>query len=74
MDRMERDGWVVRQRDPKDDRVKLVVPTERAVETWEMISSAGRKVVDQAYQGISTEEVETTKHILQKMRDNLKEY
>lgn len=73
MDRMERDGWVVRRRDPNDDRIKLVVPTERAVETWGRISSAGRKVVDLAYQGISPEEVETAKQILQRMRDNLQE-
>src|SRR5574342_619245 len=29
VDRMERDGWVVRQPDPKDGRVKLVEPTKR---------------------------------------------
>lgn len=72
VDRMERDGWVARQRDPKDDRVKLVVPTEQAFKIWERISSAGRKVVDRAYQGISVEEVETTKRLLKKVRDNLK--
>src|SRR6266581_9491880 len=34
VDRMERDGWVERQPDPQDGRVKLVVLTKRATEIW----------------------------------------
>ena len=71
VDRMERDGWVVRHRDRSDERVKLVVPTPRAAEVWEGISGAGRTVVDRAYQGIGPEEVETAKRIMERVRDNL---
>jgi MarR family transcriptional regulator for hemolysin len=73
VDRMERDGWVVRQRDPEDDRVRLVVPTERATQMWEGISSAGRTVVDQAYRAICPAEIEIVKQVLEKVRENLKE-
>jgi len=72
VDRMERDGWVVRQRDPADDRVKLVEPTKRAAKIWDRISHAGRTVVDQAYSGICPEEIETVKRVLEKVRENLK--
>jgi MarR family transcriptional regulator for hemolysin len=71
VDRMERDGWVVRHRDESDERVKRVVPTHRAGEVWERISGAGRTVVDQAYRGIGPEEVETAKRIMEKVRGNL---
>ena len=72
VDRMERDGWVIRRRDPQDDRVKLVVPTERAARVWDNVSHIGRTVVDRAHRGISPAEIETVKQILQRVRDNLK--
>ncbi len=73
VDRMERDGWVTRQPDPGDGRVKLVVPTKRATEVWEKISQVGRAVMDQAYQGIPPAEIETVKRVLERVRKNLKE-
>lgn len=72
VDRMERDGWVVRQPDPADGRVNLVVPTKRATEIWETISQLGRTVMDQAYQGIQPAEIETVKRVLEMVRKNLK--
>jgi MarR family transcriptional regulator for hemolysin len=72
VDRMERDGWVVRHRDHADERVKLVVPTDRAAEVWERISGAGRTVVDRAYRGVCREEVESAKRTMEKVRENLK--
>ena len=71
VDRMERDGWVTRQPDPNDDRVNLVVPTERAAQVWERISQVGRTVVDRAHRGICPEELEMAKRIIKKVRDNL---
>lgn len=70
VDRMERDGWVVRQPDSEDGRVKLVVLTKHANEIWESISQAGRAVMDQAYQGVQPEEIETVKRILGRVRHN----
>ncbi|MDA8164925.1 MAG: MarR family transcriptional regulator [Desulfobacteraceae bacterium] len=71
IDRMERDGWVVRRPDPTDGRVKLVVPTPRAAVAWKQISEAGRKVLARAYRGISAAELETVKQVLARVRQNL---
>lgn len=71
VDRMVRDGWVVRQTDPKDGRVKRVVPTEQAVAVWEKVSQTGREVLDQAYRGIHPSEIETVKRVLERIRKNL---
>jgi DNA-binding MarR family transcriptional regulator len=68
---MERDGWVIRQPDPEDGRIKHVVPTERAAETWEKISWAGLKMLDQAYREIDPAEIETVKRVLEQVRRNL---
>jgi MarR family transcriptional regulator for hemolysin len=72
IDRMERDGWVVRQNDPDDGRVKRVVLTQRATEVWEKVSRAAREVLDQAYQGVHPAEIETVKRVLERVRRNLK--
>ncbi len=71
VDRMERDGWVKRQPDPKDARVKYVVPTEKAVQAWEKVSKAGRELLEQAYQGVHPAEIETVKRVLERVRRNL---
>ncbi|OPY80534.1 MAG: putative HTH-type transcriptional regulator YusO [Syntrophorhabdus sp. PtaU1.Bin153] len=71
VDRMERDGWVAREADPKDGRVKRVVATQRAIEIWERVSKAGREVLDQAYRGVHTSEIETVKRVLERVRRNL---
>jgi len=71
VDRMERDGWVIRRPDPNDGRVKLVAPTEQAVAVWEKLSRTGRKVLDQAYRGIPPGEIEKVKRVLEQVRRNL---
>jgi MarR family transcriptional regulator for hemolysin len=71
VDRMERDGWVTRQSDPNDGRVKLVVPTEKAAKVWEEVSKSGRATLEQAYQGISPAEIEIVKRLLERVRRNL---
>ncbi len=71
VDRMERDGWVNRQGDSKDSRVKRVVPTKKASEIWEEVSRAGRQLLDQAYRGVHPAEIETVKRVLERVRRNL---
>ena len=71
IDRMERDGWVVRQPDPTDGRIKRVVPTQRAAEVWEKVSQAGRALLEQAYRGVHPAEIETVKRVLERVRKNL---
>ncbi len=71
VNRLERDGWVVRQEDPADARVKLVAPTKKAAEVWEIVSKAGRDLLDQAYKGVHPAEIETVKRVLEQVRKNL---
>ncbi len=71
VDRMERDEWVRRERDPNDQRIKMVIPTEKAAGIWKEISQAGREVLEQAYQGVTPEELDTVKRILKHIRENL---
>ncbi len=71
VDRMERDGLVIRRPDTKDGRVKLVAPTKQAVAAWEKLSPNWKKVMDQAYRGIPPEEIETVKRVLEQVRRNL---
>lgn len=72
VDSMERDGLVIREIDLKDVHVKHIVPTNQAAEIWEHISHYSRELLEQAYQGISDEELEITKRVLLKSHDNLK--
>ena len=71
VDRMERDGWVTREADAEDSRRKRLVPTPKAYEVWEVISVAGQKMLEDAYQGISAQELETVKGVLERVRNNL---
>jgi DNA-binding MarR family transcriptional regulator len=68
---MERDGWVVREKDLEDGRINRVVPTKKAVETWEVVSQGGRAVLERAYRGIRRSEIETVKRVLERVRRNL---
>lgn len=71
VDRMERDGWVTRETDHEDSRKKKLVPTKRAYDVWETVSVVGREMLDQAYMGVSAEEVEMVKEVLTRVRKNL---
>ncbi len=71
VDRMERDGWVVRQPDPADGRIKRVVATQKAVEVWGEVSKTGREVLERAYRGVHPAEIETVKRVLGRVRKNL---
>jgi MarR family transcriptional regulator for hemolysin len=73
VDRMERDGWVIRQSDPDDARVKLVAPTEKAKNIWDELSEEGRNLLDQAYTGVHPAELEMVKRVLARVRQNLKD-
>lgn len=73
IDRMERDGWVIRQPDLKDGRIKLVSLTEKTVAVWKKISGTGKKVMNKAYRGVPPADIETVKRVLEQVRRNLKE-
>jgi MarR family transcriptional regulator for hemolysin len=72
VDRMERDGWVKRRSDPRDRRVKRVVPTSSITELWSQVSRSGQDLLDQAYRGVKPTEIEMVKRVLRTVRRNLK--
>jgi len=71
VNRMERNGWVTRQTDSKDGRVKRLVPTKKAIEIFGKVSHVGRELMDEAYWGIHPSEIETVKRVLDRVRKNL---
>jgi MarR family transcriptional regulator for hemolysin len=70
IDRLERDGFVTRQVDPNDARMKLLTPTVKATELWEEIGHLGPELLEDAYEGISAEEIDTVKRVLARVRQN----
>jgi MarR family transcriptional regulator, transcriptional regulator for hemolysin len=73
VDRMERDGWVTRQPDPDDGRANRVVLTKEALKVWEEASQIARALLNQAYRGIHSAEIEAVKRVLERVRRNLGE-
>lgn len=71
IDRMERDGWVRREADSKDRRIKRILPTPRAAELWDELSGHSRALLEQAYAGIEPAEIKQVKDILSHVRRNL---
>lgn len=71
VDRMERDGWIVRRPDPSDRRIKQVELTPAARTVWGEVSQTVRGILDRAYRGIQGEELEAAKRVLARVRDNL---
>lgn len=73
VDRLVRDGWVVREADPADGRAKLLVPTQKAKELWQDIKDIADETLEKAYQGIAPAEIEQVKLVLARVRQNLGE-
>lgn len=71
VDRMERDGWIVRQPSPEDRRKILLRPTKQVEPIWEQMLEIGLKVRDRAMKGFSPEQVQTILSCLATIQDNL---
>lgn len=71
VDRMEQAGWVARAADPDDRRIRLVVPTERALEAHAGIRTMFRAVIAEALHGFSAAEQEAVITLLERMSANL---
>jgi MarR family transcriptional regulator for hemolysin len=71
IDRMERDGWVVRKPSVEDRRVKQVFLTKKAEAQWKDLTVIARSVIEQAHRGLAKKEINTVKNILNKIRNNL---
>jgi len=71
IDFFEEDGCVNRKIDLDDKRNKLLKITERGESMYEMLSPIVSKTLDEAYRGISQEEIETTRSVLMRLFKNL---
>jgi MarR family transcriptional regulator for hemolysin len=71
LDRMERDGWIVRVTDETDRRRKLIRPTERAGEQWERMVACGLQVRARATRGLSEEQMQQVRETLKIMCVNM---
>lgn len=71
IDRMERDGWLLREADPHDRRVKRILPTPKAAQMWAELSVHSRELLTQAYQGVDPAEIEQAIALLARVRANL---
>lgn len=71
LDRMERDGWIVRVPSETDRRKKLIRPTERVEPVWAQMVQCGLRVRTKATQGLSEEQLKNLRLTLTTMRRNL---
>ena len=71
LDRMERDGWITRNSCPADRRKKMIRATTAAEPVWEKIAEGGRRVRASATAGLTEQEVETLKQLLDRVNRNL---
>ncbi|KAJ53832.1 DNA-binding MarR family transcriptional regulator [Clostridium tetanomorphum] len=73
IDRMERDEYVIRQRDENDRRIIHLVLTEKGKELREKIMPEGEKMSKLASKGLTEEEIGIFKKVLEKMKENVEE-
>jgi MarR family transcriptional regulator for hemolysin len=71
LDRMERDGWIVRESSAADRRKKLVRPTERVRPVWDQVTAAARRVRSRATAGLTPEEQVRLKEGMKHIQSNL---
>ena len=73
LDRMERDGWVVRHESPVDRRKKVIRATEKVSDTWARIVECGQRIQHRATRGLSDSRIQQLKDTLATIRHNLGE-
>lgn len=71
LDRMERDGWIVRVTDNTDRRRKIVQPTDQVEPVWARMVECARSIRAKATEGIGSEDLQTVRDCLLTVRGNL---
>jgi MarR family transcriptional regulator for hemolysin len=71
IDRMELGGWVLREPDATDRRVRMIVPTDRTMQTFSQIRTMAGEVYDNALSGLSENEKTVLVTALNKIIENL---
>lgn len=70
VDRLEEAGYVDRVRDPADRRAWRLQVTEKAQPLMEKLTAVGAELVDEAFAGIDPQEIEITRNVLARVREN----
>ncbi len=71
LDRMERDGWIVRVTDETDRRRKLIRTTERCEEQWARMVACGLGIRARALNGLSEDDTQQIRATLKIVCENL---
>ncbi|WP_427337986.1 MarR family winged helix-turn-helix transcriptional regulator [Caloranaerobacter sp. DY30410] len=72
IDRMEREGYVIRVKDLEDERITKLYLTEKGIELREKLLPEGKKMSEILSKNITDEEMEIFKRVLKKMVDNVR--
>jgi DNA-binding MarR family transcriptional regulator len=73
LDRMERDGLVTRSADPLDRRVQRISLTEQGLNIQKPVLDVVDRILLEVFEGISEEELLSTKDVLQRVLANAHE-
>ena len=71
LDRMEEGGWIERRQGASDRRVRMIFPTDKALEAFSKVKAVAGEVYEKALAGLSDEERLATVHGLRTIVDNL---
>ena len=70
VDRLEEAGLVDRTRDPEDRRAWRLNVTQKAQPLIHKLQGVGSELVEHAFAGIPPEEIEITRRVLARVREN----
>lgn len=73
LDRMERDGWILREACAEDRRRKIVHATKAAEPIWSRIIASAKRVRNRATRGLTAKQLTQLKDLLDAVRANLTE-
>lgn len=72
LDRMVRDGWIVRHDCPGDRRKRIIRPTPQVEPVWDEITQCARRVRARAASGLSPDQVLLLRELLSQVEANLR--
>lgn len=71
LDRMDRDGLIVRRPDPGDRRIRRIRPTRKAIPVWKQIVRCARLVRRRSEAGLHPDEVILLRELIGRVYENL---
>lgn len=71
LDRMDRDGLIIRRPHTSDRRIRMIRPTRKAVPVWKRIVACALRVRRRSEQGLSESEVIQLRELIGRVHQNL---